>query len=42
MMRIDEPMPDRGIWEWEDENGDTWIMFRDGSTIHNMGDIELP
>ena len=42
MMRIDEPMPDRGIWEWEDENGDVWVMFRDGSNIHNMGDIELP
>ena len=42
MMRIDEPMPDRGVWEWEDENGDTWIMFRNGTEVHNMGDIVLP
>ena len=42
MMRIDEPMPDRGVWEWEDENGDTWVMFRNGTEVHNMGDIVLP
>ena len=42
MMRMDEPMPDRGIWEWKDENDNVWIMFRQSSNIHNMGDIELP
>jgi prepilin-type N-terminal cleavage/methylation domain-containing protein len=42
MMRIDEPMPVRGIWEWEDLNGDVWIMFREGSAVHNMGDVVLP
>jgi len=42
LMRIDEPMPDRGIWEWEDENGDLWVMFREGTTVHNMGDVVLP
>jgi len=42
LMRIDEPMPDRGIWEWEDENGDLWVMFREGTAVHNMGDVVLP
>ncbi len=42
MSRIDEPNPDRGIWEWEDENGKTWIMFRDGNVVHNVGEIDLP
>jgi hypothetical protein len=42
LQRIDEPNPPRGIWEWEDENGKTWIMFREGSVVHNVGDIDLP
>ena len=42
MKRIDDPMPERGLWEWQDESGDTWVMFRDGTEVHNMGDIDLP
>tara|TARA_B100001094_G_scaffold256397_1_gene255567 strand:+ start:1076 stop:1351 length:276 start_codon:yes stop_codon:yes gene_type:complete len=42
LMRMDDPNPERGIWEWEDENGEVWIMFRQGTSVHNVGDIELP
>tara|TARA_R100000005_G_C4851891_1_gene117815 strand:+ start:74 stop:349 length:276 start_codon:yes stop_codon:yes gene_type:complete len=42
MKRIDDPMPERGLWEWQDESGDTWVMFRNGTEVHNMGDIDLP
>lgn len=42
LMRMDDPNPERGIWEWEDENGEVWIMFREGVAVHNVGDIELP
>jgi len=41
-MRMDDPNPERGVWEWEDENGEVWIMFREGVAVHNVGDIELP
>ncbi len=42
LMRMDDPNPERGVWEWEDENGEVWIMFRQGTSVHNVGDIELP
>ena len=42
LQRMDDPNPARGIWEWQDENGKTWIMFRGGSTVHNVGEVELP
>ena len=42
LQRVDDPMPARGIWEWEDENGKTWIMFREGTVVHNVGEIDLP
>ena len=42
MKRIDDPMPERGLWEWQDESGETWIMFRGGAEVQTMGDIDLP
>ena len=42
MERMDDPNPVRGIWEWEDENGDVWVMFRESTRVHNMGDSVLP
>ena len=42
LMRMDDPTPERGVWEWEDKNGDVWIMFREGVSVHNVGDIDLP
>ena len=42
LMRMDDPNPERGVWEWEDENGEVWVMFRQGISVHNIGDVELP
>ena len=42
LKRIDNPMPESGLWQWEDNSGDTWVMFRDGTQVHNMGNIILP
>ena len=39
MMRIDEPMPDRGIWEWEDENGDKIGNITDYLSIFRVNPI---
>lgn len=30
LQRIEQPIPEYGIWEWLDEHDQTWIMYRDG------------